>query len=64
LRHTCARVFADDGCSFESNALAALRTRAVGVSGATGALLDRTLTDKRELLSKRSLESCPDNLSV
>jgi hypothetical protein len=35
-----------------SSALAALQTGAVGVSGATGALLDRTLADMRDLLSK------------
>jgi len=34
-----------------SNALAALETGAVGLKGATGALLERTLTTMRELLS-------------
>jgi hypothetical protein len=35
-----------------SGALTALQTGAVGVGGATGALLDRTLTAMRELLAK------------
>lgn len=34
-----------------SNALAALETGALGLKGATGALLERTLTTMRELLS-------------